>query len=157
MWLQWLELPGFRGVTSERLTHLHFPEHQWRRFTDDEREGFLADWLRRSRQPGFDVELDAALRNAMRWAGEDRRIHERELELTLWAIDATLWWRVRKKVATTWPLRALLARRHELAERASIESRSESIGWEHGHGICSSGSFQRHPSSSAGSQSWVTA
>ena len=112
MWRQWLDLPGFRGVTSELLTHLHFPEHQWRRFTDDERAALLAEWLERSRRPGFGEELDTLLRDAMRRAGEDIRIHERQLELTMRAIDATRWWRLRKSAVSSWPLRALRARRH---------------------------------------------
>jgi hypothetical protein len=95
MWLQWLDLPGFRGVTAERLTHLHFPDHQWRRLADAERAQVLADWFRRSREPGFAEELDAMLRAAMRRAGEDLRIHARELELALDGIRATRWWRLR--------------------------------------------------------------
>jgi len=111
MWLQWLDLAGFRGVTSDRLTHLHFPEHQWRRFTDDQRAQFLADWLGRSREPGFAEELDAMLRAAIRRAGEDLRIRAREAELTLEAIQATRTWRVRSRLADLRPLRALRATR----------------------------------------------
>lgn len=113
MWLQWLGLPGFRGATADRLTHLHFPEHQWRRFTEAERAAMLGDWLRRSRDPGFEAELDAAFRAAMRRAADDLRIHERELELSLRAIERTRWWRARKRAASSWPLRALRARRRE--------------------------------------------
>jgi len=113
MWLQWLDLPGFRGVTSEGLTHLHFAEHQWRRFTDEERAAALADWLRRSREPGFAEELDEMLRAAMRRAGEDFRIRAREAELTREAIQATRTWRVRRRLAELRPLRALRGRRRE--------------------------------------------
>jgi glycosyltransferase involved in cell wall biosynthesis len=113
MWLQWLDLPGFRGVTSDRLTHLHFPEHQWRRFTDGERARFLDDWLRRSREPGFTDELDAMLGDAVRRAGEDLRIHARELELSLGSIRATRWWRLRAGAARSWPLQRLRAIRRE--------------------------------------------
>jgi len=113
MWLQWLDLPGFRGVTSERLTHLHFPEHQWRRFGDVERERALADWLRRSREPGFGGELDSMLRAAMRRSGEDFRIRAREAELTLEAIQATRTWRLRRRLAELRPLRALFGRPRE--------------------------------------------
>ncbi len=113
MWLQWLDLPGFRGVTSERLTHLHFPEHQWRRFTDEQRARFLADWLRRSREPGFAEELDKMLRAAMRRGGEDFRIRAREAELTLEAIQATRTWRLRRRLAGLRPLRALFGKPRE--------------------------------------------
>ena len=113
MWLQWLDLPGFRGVTSERLTHLHFPEHQWRRFGDEERAAVLAEWLRRSREPGFAEELDQMLRAAIRRAGEDFRIRAREAELTLEAIQGTRTWRVRRRLAELRPLRALRGRRRE--------------------------------------------
>ena len=111
MWLQWLDLPGFRGVTSDRLTHLHFPEHQWRRFRDDERAATLEEWLRRSREPGFPEELDELLRAAIVRGGEDFRIRAREAELTLHAIQSTRTWRVRRRLAGLRPLRALRARR----------------------------------------------
>jgi GalNAc5-diNAcBac-PP-undecaprenol beta-1,3-glucosyltransferase len=42
MWQQFLGLPGFRGVTGTRLTHLHFPSPPRADWTDDQREAELA-------------------------------------------------------------------------------------------------------------------
>jgi len=78
-----------------------------------ERERALADWLRRSREPGFGGELDSMLRAAMRRSGEDFRIRAREAELTLEAIQGTRTWRVRRRLAELRPLRALRGRRRE--------------------------------------------
>jgi len=113
MWLQWLDLPGFKGVTAERLTHLHLPDHGWRSITEAERAAALADWFRRSREAGFAEELEVALAAAIRRAGEDYRIQERETALLVKAMESTRTWRARSALLRLAPLRALLARRPE--------------------------------------------
>ncbi len=111
MWLQWIDQPWFRGATSRRLTHLHFPDPMWKELPDGKRADVLADWLERSRRPGFREEADAMLQEAVLRAGETSRIEARKHELELAAIQATRWWRARTRLATSWPLRTLLARR----------------------------------------------
>ena len=110
-WLQWLDLPGFRGVTSERLTHLHFPDPFWRRLPVQERVIALEDWFRRSREPGFADELHQKLLVAIRRAGENERISARKAELMAEEMIATRTWRLRGRLIRIAPVRALLARR----------------------------------------------
>ena len=95
MWLQWLDLPGLRAVMGERLTYLTFPDPVWGSLSDSERAATLADWLARSREPGFMNELDAQLRAAMRRAAEDYHLWARHEQLGLEAVHATRTWRAR--------------------------------------------------------------
>lgn len=113
MWLQWLDLPGFRGVTSHRLTHLHFPDPGWKLLPEEERARVLADWFERSRRPAFREEIDALMETAIRRGGEDARLDARKLELWLEAIRSTRTWRAHDWLVGFRPLRALLARRPE--------------------------------------------
>lgn len=113
MWLQWVDQPWFRGATSRRLTHLHFPDPRWKELAEDERADVLGDWFVRSRRPGFREEADAMLQDAVFRAGETSRIEARTHELELAAVQATRWWRARTTLAMSWPLRALRARRSE--------------------------------------------
>lgn len=111
MWLQWLELPGVRAVTGDRLTHLWFPNASWRRLPSSEREAELARWLERTREPGFEKELDVLLRRAIRRAAEDFHLWARQEELAHAAVRGTRAWRAREALLRLRPLRALLARR----------------------------------------------
>jgi GalNAc5-diNAcBac-PP-undecaprenol beta-1,3-glucosyltransferase len=111
MWRQWLEQPGFRGAMSDRLTYLTFPEPWWGKVPVEERRAALEGWLRRSREPGFADELDAMLQLAIRRAAEDYHLWARNEQLTVQAIRATRGWRLRERLVSSAPLRALLARR----------------------------------------------
>lgn len=95
MWMQFLELPGYRAVAGERLTYLNFPQPIWGRVPDDERAAVIEGWLRRSREPGFEDELDALLRAAILRAAEDYHLWAREEQLRVQAIRATRTWRLR--------------------------------------------------------------
>ena len=110
MWRQWLELPGFRGAMSDRLTYLTFPDPWWGQLPPEDRTAALEDWFGRSREPGFAEELDVLLQAAIRGAAEDYHLWARTEQLTVQAIRATRSWRVRELVSSA-PLRALLARR----------------------------------------------
>jgi len=111
MWIQFLELPNYRGVLGERLTYLTFPEPVWGKLPEEERATQLADWFRRSREPGFAGELDRMLRDAIRRAAEDYHLWAREEQLRVEALRGTRTWRLRERLVRLAPLRSLLARR----------------------------------------------
>lgn len=111
MWRQWLELPGFCGAMTSRLTYLTFPDPWWGTLAVEERAGALADWFRRSREPGFVEELDALLQEAIRRAAEDYHLWARSEQLTVQAMRGTRSWRLREKLVSASLLRALFARR----------------------------------------------
>jgi GalNAc5-diNAcBac-PP-undecaprenol beta-1,3-glucosyltransferase len=113
MWRQWLELPGFRGAMGDRLTYLTFPDPWWGRLPPAERAASLEDWLRRSREPGFEEELETLLRAAIRRAAEDYHLWARGEQLNVEAMRATRTWRLRERLVSAPPLRALRARRRE--------------------------------------------
>lgn len=83
MWLQWLDQPWCRARSSQVLTHLKFPDPMWRSTPEEKRAGVLADWLARSREPGFAAEIDALLGEAIKRAGENYRLYSRKLEVRL--------------------------------------------------------------------------
>ncbi|MBM2823528.1 MAG: hypothetical protein HW413_2274 [Thermoleophilia bacterium] len=112
MWLQWLDQSWFRGVTSHRLTHLHFPEPMWKGIDEEERTAVLADWYERSRRPGFRAEIDELMALAILRGGEEFRLRTRRLELELERVTSSRAWRLREFLVSFRPLRALLARRH---------------------------------------------
>jgi len=110
MWLQFMELPGIRCARGERLTYLTFPDPVWGKLPEADRAAQLAQWLRRTREPGFDLELDAMLRDAVRRAAEDYHLWARSEQLTVEAMEASRVWRARERLVTAAPLRRLLAR-----------------------------------------------
>jgi GalNAc5-diNAcBac-PP-undecaprenol beta-1,3-glucosyltransferase len=116
MWLQWLELPDFRGAVGERLTHLSFPDPLWKSLADSAREKALGEWFRRSRTPGFRDELDEMFAASVRRAAEDFHVSVRKTKLAEQALRATRTWRLREWLLRPARLRALLARRrsHQL-------------------------------------------
>lgn len=111
MWLQFLELPGLRCAMSERLTYLSFPDPVWGQLDDERRAVELAEWLRRSREPGFEDTLDRMLRDAIRRAAEDYHVWARREELAVAALRSTRTWRARELLLRFGPLRTLVARR----------------------------------------------
>lgn len=111
MWLQFVELPGLRVATGDRLTYLTFPEPWWGKLPDEERAAHIADWLRRSREPGFGDELDAIAQAAIRRGAEDYHLWARAEQLRVEAMRRTRTWRVRDRVLRNRLLRALRARR----------------------------------------------
>ena len=108
MWLQWIDLPGFRAVRKRRLTHLAFPQPLWGPMEESVRAEALAEWYRRSRELGFPAELEELLVHATRHAAGTHYLHERMLERELANVPALLG-RVRRATL----LRALFARRPE--------------------------------------------
>jgi GalNAc5-diNAcBac-PP-undecaprenol beta-1,3-glucosyltransferase len=113
MWLQFLDLPGFRCAVGDRLTYLTFPEPQWGKLPEAERASQLADWFRRSREPDLANELDRMLRDAILRAAEDYHLWARREQLTVEDVFSSRTWRFRERFVRVAPLRALLARRPE--------------------------------------------
>jgi glycosyltransferase involved in cell wall biosynthesis len=111
MWRQWFELPGFRGRSGDRLTHLWFPSSLWGGLPVEEREAALAGWFARSREPGFEDDLQELLRDAVRRAADDFHLWAQREELAHAEVRATRTWRLREALLRVRPLRALLARR----------------------------------------------
>ena len=111
MWLQFLDLPELRVAAGDRLTYLTFPEPSWGTVPDAERAAHIADWLRRSREPGFAEELDEIVREAIRRGAEDYHLWARREQLAVEAVHASRTWRTRDRLVRFGPLRALLTGR----------------------------------------------
>ena len=111
MWLQWLGLPGFRGAVGSRPTFLWFPDVVWGAIEIGERAATLANWLRRSREPGFEEELDRMTRNSILRAAEDEHLRAQTEKRVLDTVLATRTWQLRQRLVSVSLLRVLLARR----------------------------------------------
>jgi GalNAc5-diNAcBac-PP-undecaprenol beta-1,3-glucosyltransferase len=113
MWQQFVSLPNFKGVTSDRLTSLAFPSPLRTGMTDDERVAELELWEGRVQDPGFPEELATLTFAAARRATERLKLTSLRLEDELERVRRTRWWRARRAVAELRPVRALSARRRE--------------------------------------------
>lgn len=113
MWRQFVSIPGFRGVSAERLTSLGFPSPLRRHMSMEERIAELELWWQRSLDPAFPAELDTLVAEAARRAAERLKLTAVRLERELERVQATRWWRTRRAVAELRPVRALRARRRE--------------------------------------------
>lgn len=113
MWLQFMDLPGLRCRIGSRLTYLTFPDPLWGQMPEDERATSLAEWFRRSREPGFAEELDRMLEGAIQRAAEDYHLWARREQLTVEALRRSRTWRLRERLVRIRPLRALFARHRE--------------------------------------------
>jgi hypothetical protein len=111
MWQQFLRLPGFRGRTSHRLTHLHFPDNRRKGWSVEARVGELESWWERVRAPGFEQDLERECADEVRRVAirGEARVHE--LKSTFAGVQATRWWRVRTRLASFARLRARRATR----------------------------------------------
>jgi glycosyltransferase involved in cell wall biosynthesis len=98
MWRQWLDLLGLRAVTGERLTYLNFPDPFWKELPEEERAAALAGWYRRSRQPGFEAELDVLFRRAVVTAAEDYHLWARDEQRNAEALRSSRVWRLRERL-----------------------------------------------------------
>jgi glycosyltransferase involved in cell wall biosynthesis len=110
MWKQFLSLPGFTGVTSDRLRVLTFPSPLRAHMTAEERAAELEVWEERIRDAGFPAELDAMVAIASRRAAERLKLKSVRLERELERVQRTRWWRVRRTLAEFGPVSALRAR-----------------------------------------------
>ena len=98
MWLQWLDAPDVRMALSERVTYLNFPDPFWRELPEDERASVLESWLRRSRELGFEEEVDAMLTAAVRRAAEDYHLWAWNEQTAVKELRGTRTWRARERL-----------------------------------------------------------
>lgn len=113
MWQQFLSLPGFTAVTSDRLRALIFPSPRRTHLTACERAAELELWQTRIRDPQFPTELDAMVAAAARRAAERLKLKSVRLEQELERIQRTRWWRARSAVAELGPVLAFRRRRDQ--------------------------------------------
>jgi len=111
MWQQFVMLPGFRGRTGTRLTHLHLPDQLRREMPVAARVAELDHWWQRMRTPGFSDELAREVADVIREAAVVREARIHELKRVISEIQATRWWRLRTRLAASWPLRGLVTKR----------------------------------------------
>jgi GalNAc5-diNAcBac-PP-undecaprenol beta-1,3-glucosyltransferase len=105
MWRQFLRLPGFRGKTSARLTHLHFPDNRRRALSLDDRVHELESWWARIHEPGFEHELEHECARELRRIAlrGEARVHALKAQLA--QVQGTRWWRMRTGFARYAPPR----------------------------------------------------
>lgn len=113
MWQQFLTIPGFRGVTGDRLTSLVFPSPLRTHMTAATRAAELERWQQRIVDPEFPTELEILVAVAARRAAERLKLTVVRLERELDRVQRTRWWRARRGLAELRPVRALRARRRE--------------------------------------------
>jgi len=111
MFQQFLSIPGFMGVTSDRLTSLQFPSPLRTQMSADERAAELEMWERRILEPGFSVELEGLVAAASRRAAERLKLTAVRVERELDRVQRTRWWRVRRSFAELALVRVLRGRR----------------------------------------------
>lgn len=113
MWQQFLTIPGFRGVTGDRLTSLVFPSPLRTHMTAATRAAELERWQQRIVDPEFPTDLETLAAVAARRAAERLKLTALRLERELDRVQRTRWWRARRGLAELRPVRALRARRRE--------------------------------------------
>jgi glycosyltransferase involved in cell wall biosynthesis len=111
MWQQLLGLPGFRGVTATKLTHLHLPDAQRRDVSVADRVEELERWWRRMHEPGFADELERLSVDAIREAALVREARIPDLTHAIRHVQSTRWWRLRTYVASRPVVREMVDRR----------------------------------------------
>ena len=115
MWRQVVSVPGFHGVTSTRLTAIHFPDPAWRAVDDRERASTLEAWLERAGRPGAEDDFQALLDEATERSAQEFKLRSIELSAALEAAEGEIaalrmsWWkRAARRVARTRPVRQRL-------------------------------------------------
>ncbi len=111
MWQQFVRQRWFRGRTGTRLTHLHMPDQDRREVSVADRVAELERWWARIQEPGFADELEQMVADVVREGAVIREARIHELKDVIREIQATRWWRLRTRLATSSPSRALRGRR----------------------------------------------
>ena len=111
MWRQFLELPSSCARTGKRITMLHFPDSHRKDVAMEDRVAELATWWARSRGQDFADELERDACEAFRRAALRLEKQGQQLRATITEIQHTRTWRLRTRLVSVRPLRALLARR----------------------------------------------
>lgn len=111
MWQQLVQLPGFRGRTGTRLTHIHLPDRDRREVPVTGRVAELESWWIRIQEPAFENELERMVADVVREGAVTREARIHELKDLIAAIQGTRWWRLRTSIAASRPVRAVLSAR----------------------------------------------
>jgi hypothetical protein len=114
MWLQFCDQPWFHGRTGRHVTMLHFPSPDRGHLSTEQRVAELRQWWERSREPGFQAELDGLIEEQIRWRALDLKIQAMELKDRVAELErrhASPWLRTKRAVAALRPVEAFLARR----------------------------------------------
>jgi len=106
MWQQFVRQPWFRGRTGPRLTHLHMPDQDRREVPVAERVAELERWWARIHEPGFADELERMVAHVVREGAVAREARIHELKGVIRDVQATRWWRLRTRLATSSAYRA---------------------------------------------------
>ena len=111
MWRQFLELPGLRARTGDRITALHLAEQHRRGMSAEERELELESWWARMQEPGFRDELQRMATQELRRIAVRHELRIQELKATLTNVQSSWMWRARTGLGSLTPVRALRERR----------------------------------------------
>lgn len=111
MWRQFLELPSVRARTGRHITMLHFPDSHRKDVPVADRVAELETWWARSREPAFADQLEREACEAFRRAALRLEKQGQQLRAICAEIQDTRTWRLRTRLISVRPLRALLARR----------------------------------------------
>ncbi len=113
MWRQFLELPGLRARTGRRITALHLAEQHRREKSMAERAVELESWWTRMQADGFRDELERTAADELRRTAVRHELRIQELKAALEAVRSTRMSRIRMRLASFRPLRALRGWRSE--------------------------------------------
>ncbi len=124
MWLQFLDLPDFRGVTGMEITHLRFPDPIWNKLSHDQRVSAIAAWSAAIRDPESTLQLQRRARHTVYKTAAAVSLEAVVLSLeadvarndadglrhALATMESSRLWRLRERLLTIRPIRALVAR-----------------------------------------------
>lgn len=117
MWLQFLELPDFRGVTGMELTHLRFPDPVWSMRPLAERVSAIASWSAEIRDRESVLHLERRARRtvyrtaaAMSLEADAMGREADSLKQAMATVESSRIWRLRQRLLTIRPIRAVVAR-----------------------------------------------
>ena len=102
MWQQLVAVPGFRGRTACRVTHLHLADTQRLDKLVTERVAELGYWWNRIHEPGFAEALAKEVADAVRDGAIWREAKIHELADALTEIQATRSWRLQTWLTNAW-------------------------------------------------------
>ena len=107
MWLQFLDLPDFRGVTGLELTHLRFPDPLWGKLPLEQRVSALASWSEAIRDPEGIRQLSERARRTVYEMAAAMSLEIDSLRQAVAMMDASRVWTLRNRLLGIKPIRAL--------------------------------------------------
>lgn len=110
MWLQFLDLPDFQGVTGIELTHLRFPDPVWSKRPLEERLSVIASWSAVLRDPESVLHLERRARYTVYHTAAALTLEADGLRQAMATVESSRILRLRERLLTIRPIRALVAR-----------------------------------------------